>query len=45
METTPWSDLEAPFEGRTPRVDVVDRDEEVVVHAEPPGVKKEDLAV
>ena len=40
-----WSDLEAPFEGRTPRVDVIDRDEEVVVRAELPGVKKDDLEV
>ena len=40
-----WSALEAPFEGRTPRVDVIDRDEEVVVRAELPGVKKDDLEV
>ena len=35
----------APFEGRTPKVDVVDRDKEVVVRAELPGVKKDDLEV
>ena len=35
----------APFEGRTPKVDMVDRDDEVVVRAELPGVKKEDLEV
>ena len=35
----------APFEGRTPRVDMVDRDGEVVVRAELPGVKKDDLEV
>ena len=35
----------APFEGRTPKVDVVDRDNEVVVRAELPGVKKDDLEV
>jgi HSP20 family protein len=40
-----WSALEAPFEGRTPRVDVIDRDEEIVVRAELPGVKKDDLDV
>lgn len=39
-----WEHL-MPFEGQTPRVDVIDRDEEVVIHAELPGVKKEDLDV
>jgi HSP20 family protein len=34
-----------PFEGRTPKVDMVDRDGEVVVRAELPGVKKDDLEV
>lgn len=34
-----------PFEGRTPKVDVIDRDEEVVIHAELPGVNKENLEV
>ena len=38
-------DAMAPFEGRTPRVDMVDRDGEVVVRAELPGVKKDDLEV
>lgn len=37
--------FEAPFEGRHPRVDVIDRETEVVVKAELPGVKKEDLDV
>jgi len=35
----------AGAEERVPKVDVVDRDKEVVVHAELPGVKKEDLEV
>jgi HSP20 family protein len=35
----------APFEGRMPRVDMIDRDNEVVVRAELPGVKKDDLEV
>jgi len=39
------AELPVPFEGRTPRVDVVDRDQEIVVKAELPGVKKEDLDV
>jgi HSP20 family protein len=30
---------------RMPRIDVVDRDEEILVRAEVPGVKKEDLEV
>jgi HSP20 family protein len=34
-----------PFEGRQPRVDLITRDEEVMLRAELPGVKKEDLDV
>jgi len=34
-----------PFEGRTPHVDVIDRDDEVVVKAELPGVNKKDLEI
>jgi HSP20 family protein len=40
-----WSELAAPFEGKMPRVDVVDRDDEVVVKAEVPGVDKKDLDI
>jgi len=34
-----------PFEGRIPSVDVIDRDDEILVRAEIPGVKKKDLDV
>lgn len=40
-----WSEMAAPFEGRMPKVDVIDRDGEVVVRAELPGVDKKDLDV
>ena len=42
-----WDELARPFEGRVPSVDVIDRDrdKEMVVRAEIPGVKKEDLEV
>jgi HSP20 family protein len=40
-----WPDLELAFGGKTPKVDVIDRDTEVVVRAELPGVAKEDLEV
>lgn len=40
-----WSELSAPFEGKTPKVDVIDRDNEVVVKAELPGVDKKDLDI
>jgi HSP20 family protein len=33
------------FEGRMPRIDVIDRENEIVVKAEAPGVKKEDVKV
>jgi HSP20 family protein len=35
----------APFEGKTPSVDLIDRDNEVVVKAELPGVDKKDLDI
>ena len=35
----------SPFEGRFPKVDVIDKDEEIVVRAEIPGVEKDDLDV
>lgn len=38
-------DLSLPFEGRLPKVDVVDRDEEILVRAEVPGVDKKDLEI
>lgn len=34
-----------PFEGKMPRVDVIDRENDVLVKAELPGVKKDDLEV
>jgi HSP20 family protein len=40
-----WSDLPAPFEGKTPRVDVIERDDEIIVKAEVPGVDKKDLDI
>jgi HSP20 family protein len=39
-----WADLQAPFEGM-PSVDVIDREAEVVVRAELPGVDKKDLEI
>lgn len=39
------SGLALPFEGKLPRVDVIDRDEEVLVRAEVPGVDKKDLEI
>ncbi len=42
-----WPSMgEAPFSGgKFPRVDIVDRDDEIVVRAEVPGVEKKDLDV
>jgi HSP20 family protein len=40
-----WPELGAAFEGRMPRVDVIDREDEIVIHAELPGVEKDDLDV
>ncbi len=38
-------ELGLPFEGAMPRVDVIDREDEVVVRAELPGVEKDDIDV
>jgi HSP20 family protein len=38
-------EMAKPFEGKIPKVDVIERDEEVVVKAEMPGVEKKDLDV
>ncbi len=40
-----WSELATPFEGKLPRIDVVERDEDILVRAEIPGVEKKDLEV
>lgn len=40
-----FAELRPPFEGRWPKVDMVNREDDVLVHAELPGVKKEDLDV
>lgn len=44
-EMPSWAELGAPLEMKMPRVDVIDRDDEVVVKAEIPGVGKDDLEV
>ena len=43
----PWSEGKTtlPFEGRFPRVDVLDRDDSILVKAELPGVEKKDLDI
>jgi HSP20 family protein len=38
-------DMPSPFEGKTPHVDVIDRDNEIVVKAALPGVDKKDLDI
>jgi len=35
----------APFEGRIPDIDLIDRDDEFVIKAELPGVEKKDLDI
>jgi len=40
-----WPRLSWGAEGQTPRIDVVERDDEIVVRAELPGVDKKDLDV
>jgi HSP20 family protein len=40
-----FAEIRAPFEGRWPKVDVIDRDDEIVIRAELPGVSKDDIDV
>ena len=40
-----WAKFDETFDLGTPRVDVVDRDDEVLVRAEVPGVERKDLEV
>jgi len=40
-----WAGLAVPFEAHIPKVDVVERDDTVVVRAELPGVDKDNLAI
>ncbi|MFU8813980.1 MAG: Hsp20/alpha crystallin family protein [Pseudomonadales bacterium] len=40
-----WSLAESPLSTRAPRVDVMDRDSEVVVRAEMPGMSKDDIDI
>jgi HSP20 family protein len=40
-----WGEMMRPIEARFPRVDVIDREKEVLVRAEVPGVDKKDLEV
>ena len=44
-ERPAWGEMLSAFEGRMPKVDVIDREDEVVVRAEVPGVTKDDLDV
>lgn len=40
-----WSRMPEPFEGRIPKVDVIERDNEILVRAELPGVDKKDVDI
>ena len=40
-----FPELPSVFQGRYPKVDVIDREAEIIIRAELPGVKKEDLDV
>ncbi|MFW2371507.1 MAG: Hsp20/alpha crystallin family protein [Gammaproteobacteria bacterium] len=40
-----WDEFALPFEGRAPSVDIIDRDNEIQLRAEIPGVEKKDLDI
>lgn len=45
LERPHWPDLAAPFGGAFPRVELVEKDDALVLRADIPGVRKEDLEV
>jgi hypothetical protein len=45
MDWPSWAEMGAPLTTRMPKVDVIDRDKEVFIRAEVPGVEKEGLEV
>lgn len=45
MDWPSWGEMAAAPETRAPKVDVIDRDEDVLVRAELPGINKDDLDV
>ncbi len=45
LEWPSWGEKTAPFAGKSPSVDIIDRDNEIVVKAELPGVDKKDLDI
>lgn len=45
FEWPAWAEQRLPFAGRAPRVDLIDREHELVLKAELPGVEKKDLDV
>lgn len=45
MEWPSLGEMGLPFEGRMPRVDVIDREHDILVRAEVPGVDKKDLDI
>lgn len=40
-----WGELTRPIERFAPRVNIIDRDDEIVLEAEIPGIKREDLEI
>ena len=45
MDWPEFAHLKPPFEGKTPSVDIIERDAEIVVKAELPGVDKDDIDI
>lgn len=45
MDWPDWSHVPSPFGSKLPHMDIIEREEEVVLRAELPGVEKKDLEV
>ena len=45
FERPRWSEALAPFEGKTPKANIIERDDEIIINAELPGVNKDDLNI
>ncbi len=40
-----WSEIAAPFDGKVPRIDVLEKDDAIVIRAELPGVSKDNVDI
>ncbi len=40
-----WSEMATPFDGKVPRIDVLEKDDAIIIRAELPGVNKDNVDI